>query len=288
MIVVAPETRRPPRLAGGLRRLLPFTGVSEWISVTVLFVTVFVALFGSFFAPHSPTALAGVPYSHPSGAFPFGTDFLGRDVLSRVLCGGRSVVLLAGAATGLAYLIGGTVGLVAGYSRSLIDPILMRVVDVMLAFPPILLLLLIAAGLGPGSLTILIGVTVVNIPGVARVLRGATIAVSVRGYVEAAVARGERTSSILVREVTPNIVRVIIADGGVRFASAILSIAALNFLGIGLQPPTADWATMIAENREGITLQPWAVAIPALMIAALTLSANGVADAATRRLGQSR
>jgi len=288
MIAIDPDARPLLRPTARVRRLLPFTRAGEWIAVAVLFATLFVALFGSLFAPHSPTGLAGVPYSHPSAAFPFGTDFLGRDVLSRVLCGGRSVVLLALASTALAFLIGGTIGMVAGYSRSFVDPLLMRVIDVMLAFPPILLLLLFAAGIGRGALMIIVCVTVVNVPGIARVVRGATLAVSVRGYVEAAVARGERTPAILRREILPNIVRVVVADGGVRYASAILSIAALNFLGLGLQPPGADWATMISENREGITLQPWAVAVPALLIAALTLSANAVADAVTHRLGRSR
>jgi peptide/nickel transport system permease protein len=270
------------------RRRLPFAGISDWVAVALLCVILIIALFGSLFAPHAPTQLAGVPYSPPSGRFPLGTDFLGRDVLSRVLYGGRSIVLLAGVATALAYLIGAGIGLMAGYNRAVVDAVMMRVVDVMLAFPPILLLLLFAAGLGPGYVTIIVGVTAINIPGIARVVRGATLSVSVRGYVEAAVARGERTSAILTREILPNIVRVLVADGGIRFASAILSIAGLNFLGLGLQPPAADWATMIAENREGITLQPWAVAAPAVLIAALALGANRVADAVTLRLGESR
>jgi peptide/nickel transport system permease protein len=274
--------------AGARATRLPVRGVWEWVAAGVLVATLAVALFGSFVAPHSPTGLAGVPYTRPNSHFPLGTDFLGRDVLSRVLAGGRSVVLLAGAATALAYLVGGSIGLFAGYSRGKADAILMRIVDVMLAFPPILLLLLFAAGLGPGYTTLIIGVTVINVPGVARIIRGATVDVAVRGYVEAAVARGERTVAILRREILPNILRAVVADGGIRFAGAILAIAGLNFLGLGLQPPNADWATMISENRGGIELQPWALAAPAAMIALLTLSANAVADAATRRLGKSR
>jgi peptide/nickel transport system permease protein len=281
-----PELREAETAVRATR--LPLRGIGEWIAAAVLAGTLAVALFGSFVAPHSPTGLAGVPYTRPNGHFLLGTDFLGRDVLSRVLAGGRSVVLLAGAATLLAYLIGGSVGLFAGYSRGKAEAILMRIVDVMLAFPPILLLLLFAAGLGPGYTTLVISVTAINIPGVARIIRGATVDIAVRGYVEAAVARGERTGAILRREILPNILRSVVADGGIRFAGAILAIAGLNFLGLGLQPPTADWATMISENRSGIELQPWALAAPAAMIAALTLSANAVADAATRRLGKSR
>ena len=275
-----PELARP----AGVR----LRGIGEWLALGVLAATLAVALLGSFLAPHPPTALAGVPYTRPNSHFPLGTDFLGRDVLSRLLAGGRSVVLLAGAATMLAYLLGGSIGLYAGYARGKPDAVLMRAVDVMLAFPPILLLLLFAAGLGPGYSTLVISVTAINVPGVARIVRGATVDVAVRGYVEAAVARGERTAAILRREILPNILRSVVADGGIRFASAILAIAGLNFLGLGLQPPAADWATMIAENRGGIELQPWALAAPALMIAALTLSVNAAADAATRRLGRSR
>jgi peptide/nickel transport system permease protein len=183
--------------------------------------------------------------------------------------------------------VGGAIGLLAGYSRTAVDSILMRAVDVLLAFPPLLFLLLLAGGLGPGATTIVLGVAVVNVPGVARVIRSVTLEVSGRGYVEAAVARGERTPAILVREVLPNIAGTIVADGGVRLTGSILAVAGLNFLGIGLQPPDADWATMIAENRTSIDLQPWSVAAPAAMIALLTVAVNVVGDGLAARLGRS-
>jgi peptide/nickel transport system permease protein len=204
-----------------------------------------------------------------------------------VLEGGRSVVLLAGAATLLAYLVGGTVGLVSGYTRSRADAVLMRLVDVLLAFPPLLLLLLLAAGLGSGRGVLIAGVALINIPGIARVVRAATLDVAVRGYVEAAMARGERTAAVLYREILPNIASTIAADGGVRFTGSILAVAGLNFLGLGIRPPSPDWATMIAENRQTIELQPWAVAAPAAMIALLTLGVNISADTLARARGKS-
>jgi peptide/nickel transport system permease protein len=257
------------------------------IGLVVLALVLLVAAIGPFFAPYSPSALAGIPYTGPTADFPLGTDSLGRDILSRVLWGGRSIILLSVGATVLAYLVGGAIGLLAGYSRTAVDPILMRVIDVLLAFPPLLFLLLLAGGLGPGTTTIVLGVAVVNVPGVARVIRSVTLEVAARGYVEAAVARGERTPAILVREVLPNIAGTIVADGGVRLTGSILAVAGLNFLGIGLQPPDADWATMIAENRTSIDLQPWSVAAPAAMIALLTVAVNVVGDGLAARLGRS-
>ena len=187
----------------------------------------------------------------------------------------------------LAYIIGGAIGLFAGYTRSLADSVLMRGVDLLLAFPPLLFMLLLAAGIGAGPTVIVIGVAAINVPGIARIVRTATLEISVRGYVEAAVTRGERTSAILAREVLPNIVGTLVADGGVRLTGSILYVAGLNFLGLGLQPPSSDWATMIAENRTTIDLQPWAVAAPAAMIAILTVAVNVVGDGLSQRLGRS-
>ncbi|MFN2630028.1 MAG: ABC transporter permease [Gaiellaceae bacterium] len=244
-------------------------------------------LLGPVFAPHDPAAIVGSPLQRPDGQFLLGTDGLGRDVLSRVLWGGRSVVGLSVLATALAYAVGTAIGLVAGYTRSLADPVLMRTMDVLLAFPPLLFLLVLATGAGHSKPALVLGVATVNIPSIARIVRAATQSVSVRGYIEASVARGERTFAILRREILPNILGTVLADAGIRLTGAIIILASVNFLGLGLQPPAADWALMISENRSGITLQPWAVAVPTLLIAFLTIAANLVADAVARSLGTS-
>ncbi len=244
-----------------------------------------VALFGPEFAPHNPDALLGIPLSSPTPQFPLGTDVLGRDVLSRLLVGGRTLLLLAALSTAIAYAVGGTIGLVAGYTRSAVDEVLMRLMDVLLAFPALLFLLVLTTGLGAGVSAIIVGIAVVQMPGVARIIRAATLDVSVRGYVVAAAARGERSSYLLYREILPNIVGTVVADAGPRFTGSILLVAALNFFGIGIPPPHADWGLMISENRVGMMLQPWAVAAPALCIAALTISINLVADHFARSLG---
>jgi ABC-type dipeptide/oligopeptide/nickel transport system permease subunit len=208
-------------------------------------------------------------------------------VLSRLLYGGRSVIGLAAAATILAYLLGLTVGLAAGYSRSRLDPALMRTVDVMLAFPPLLFLLVLITGAGSGVGVLVAGVAAIQAPGISRIVRTATLEVSVRGYVEAAVARGERAVAVVVREVMPNILAPVLVDFGLRFTYSILIIASVNYLGLGLQPPASDWALMISENREYISLNAWAVLAPAAMIALLTIGINVTGDAVARSLGRS-
>jgi peptide/nickel transport system permease protein len=246
-----------------------------------------IALAGPLFAPYSPAEVVGAPYQAPNSQQHLGTDFLGRDVLSRVLWGGRSVIALAGAATVLAYLVGLAIGLVAGTSRGLPDSLLMRSMDVLLSFPPIILLLILATGAGPSAWVLVIGVAITHVPGIARIVRAATLEVSVKGYVEAAVARGERRRFMLRREILPNIALPILADAGVRLTGSILLVASVNFLGLGLQPPTADWALMISENRGGLTIQPWASVTPIVLIATLTIGVNLTADAFARSLGRS-
>jgi ABC-type dipeptide/oligopeptide/nickel transport system permease subunit len=271
-------------MRGRLRFLQTRSGA---VGLGLVSFVVLVAVFGRYFAPHGPSASIAVPLGGPSGDAFLGTDFLGRDVFSRLLYGGRSVIALAAAATALAYLVGLTVGLVAGYSRSVVDPLLMRTADVMLAFPPLLFLLVLITGAGTGVVVLIVGVAAIQAPGISRIVRTATLEVSVRGYVEAAVARGERGVSVVVREVVPNILAPVLVDSGLRFTYSILIIASVNFLGLGLQPPSPDWALMISENRQYISLNPAAALAPAAMIALLTVGINLTGDAIARSLGRS-
>jgi peptide/nickel transport system permease protein len=246
-----------------------------------------VALLGPIVAPHDIATPIGGPAQTPSGGAPLGTDYLGRDVLSRLLNGGRSVIWIGGAATLLAYLIGLAIGLIAGYAKSIIDPVLMRAVDVLLAFPALLVLLLLVGGLGPHVAVLIIGVALVQLPGIARIVRTATLETSTRGFVEAAEARGESTFSLLLREILPNISPIILADFGIRFGYSIILIASVNYLGLGLAPPAADWGLMISENQQFIAVNVWAVLAPAIMLALLTIGVNLVADSYVRLLGRS-
>jgi ABC-type dipeptide/oligopeptide/nickel transport system permease subunit len=275
--------------AASLRERLRFLGSATGaVGLALLLLVLGVAVLGPFFAPHSPTASIGIPFDGPSRSAPLGYDLLGRDVLSRVLWGGRSVLGLAGAATVLAYAAGGLVGLVAGYSRSVLDGVLMRGADILISFPALLFILVLITGAGTSRAALVAGVAIVQAPLVARIVRTATLEQSVRGFVEAAAARGERTLSILAREILPNIVSPIAADFGLRFTYSIILVASVNFFGLGLQPPDADWALIISENRDGLTLNPWVILVPAALIALLTISLSLVGDAAARSLGRSR
>lgn len=284
-IATSPARLRLRLRSDGRLRFLRFRGAQVGLAITLLVVAV--ALLGPLFAPELPTTIVGAPVAKPSSAHLLGTDFLGRDGLSRVLYGGRSLLGLSLLATLVAYAIGLPAGLLAGYSRSSIDPILMRSVDVLLAFPPLLFLLVVATGTKSSVAATVIATGIISAPGLTRIIRSAVLDVSVRSYVEAAIARGERTPAILRREILPNILGVVMADAGLRFTNSILLIASLNFLGLGLQPPHADWALMIAENRAGLSLQPWIVVVPAVLIAAITVAVNLISDAIARSLGAS-
>jgi peptide/nickel transport system permease protein len=253
--------------------------------ITVLIVLM--AFVGPYLTPHAPNLTIGAPFSPPSGAAPLGTDFIGRDVLSRMLAGGRTVLLLAFVATALTYLLGGLVGIIAALKGGWLDAALMRGVDVLLAFPPLIFLLVVATGAGQSLPALVIAMAIINAPGLARILRSAVLEVSTHGYVEAAIARGERTGSLIRREIIPNILGVIAADMGLRLSFAILLLASVSFLGLGVQPPNADWARMVSENLSGISEQPWAVLAPALLLAVLIISINLFADALARITGVS-
>lgn len=245
------------------------------------------ALVGPFFAPHAPDLPMGLPGQHPTSTNLLGTDFIGRDVLSRTLYGGRSVLYLSMSATLLTYLVGVTIGMLAGFTRSLLDPLLMRIVDLLLSFPALVFLLVLLAGAGNSRGVLVVGVALVLFPGVARLVRTATLEASVTGYVEAAVANGEHIPAVLRREILPNIIQYITTDFGLRFSAAIILVASVNFLGLGLQPPTADWGLMIAENRVIISTNVWAVLAPGILLGVLTIGVNLLADGYSRTLGRS-
>lgn len=257
------------------------------VGLALLSAVLLVAVAGPLVAPHDPSTPIGLPGEPPSSGAPLGTDGLGRDVLSRVLHGGLTVIGLGLAAAVFSYLGGLAIGLAAGYSRRMLDAFLMRGMDVLLAFPPLLFALVLVTGAGTSVGVLIVAVGLVQMPGISRIVRAATLEVSVRGYVEAAVARGERVPAILGREILPNITGPVVADFGLRFTYAIIIIASMNFLGLGLTPPAADWGLMVAENRQFISLNLWGVLAPAIMLALLTVSVNLVGDAHVKMLGRS-
>jgi ABC-type dipeptide/oligopeptide/nickel transport system permease subunit len=255
--------------------------------LVALLVVLGIAFIGPLVAPHPLDQPIGPPGVGPGQGTAFGTDFLGRDVLSRVLHGGTYVLELAAVTVVLTYLIGVSIGMVAGLSRSLADPVLMRAVDIFITFPPLLLLLVLISGAGHGFAVLVIGIVLVLFPGVARIVRTSTLEIANTGYVEAALSRGETVLALMRREVLPNIAPAILADLGVRFSGAIILAASVNFLGLGEQPPAANWGLMIAENREIISANLWSVLLPAAMLGLLTISVNLLGDAYSRSTGRS-
>jgi peptide/nickel transport system permease protein len=212
---------------------------------------------------------------------------LGRDVLSRYLHGGLVLLAVSIAATTLAYVIGLFVGTAAGYRRGIIDLSAVVVVDLVLAFPPIVFLLVLLAAAGPSLSVVIVGITSAHAPRVIRIVRSVTLEVVTLEYVEVAVARGDPVLSILRRDILPNIWTPVLADLGLRLTGSIILYSSLAFLGLGQAPPAADWGLMISENRAGIYIQPWVVLIPAATIAVLSIGANLIADSTARSVGRS-
>jgi len=252
------------------------------IGLTLVLALVGTAIVGPFFAPHAPAAFAGIPYAHPSSGTLLGTDSLGRDVLSRFLWGGRSVLGLSVAATAIGLVLGAAIGLIAAYTRSMLDDVLMRGMDVILAFPSIVLALVAVATVGPRLWLLVLVVGLTTAPRVARVTRGASVEVVERDFVQAAEAIGESRFKILLGEVLPNITSTLLVEASLRLTYSIGLIAGLSFLGFGLQPPNADWGLMINENRQGLTIQPWGVVLPVVAIALLTIGTSLIGDGLSR------
>lgn len=282
---VVAEVAPAPRRDGALRRAFGYR--STQLGVVIFVLLCLVAFLGPHVAPYSTTSVEGLPYAAPTAEHPFGLDYLGQDGLSRFLAGGQSVILLSFAATLLGFAIGIPIGLVAGYRQWWVDEVLMRTSDVVMAFPSIILALVLVAGVGPKLWLVVVAVAIAHAPRIARVVRGATLEVVSRAYVEAAEARGEKTSVLLRREVLPNIWTPILVDFGIRLTASVILIASLSFLGFGLQPPAADWGLMINENRSALTLQPWVVMMPVAAIGLLTISVNLIGDGIARALGRS-
>jgi peptide/nickel transport system permease protein len=271
-------TRRP--WLGILRNALRLTRTRIGVGIIALIVAI--AVFGPLVAPHTPTEFVAVPNSGPSSRALFGADALGRDVWSRFLHGGLSVLWMSVAATLIGVVLGVCVGLVAAYSRNWVDDVLMRGNDVVLAFPAIVLVLLVVSAFGPKLWLIVIAVGITHAPRVARVIRGAGQEVVERDFVKAAEAVGERRSRIVFGELLPNVTSPLMVELGLRMTFSIALIAGLSFLGLGLQPPAADWGLMINENRLSLSIQPWAVLLPILAIGLLTVGTNLVTDGIAR------
>jgi peptide/nickel transport system permease protein len=252
------------------------------LGITLLLVGI--AVFGRLVAPYEPDqGVEGLlPFAPPSSDAWLGTDALGRDVLSRFLYGGLSVLVLAGVSTAIGMSLGITVGLLAAYSRGKLDDFLMRTMDVFISLPSIVLALLLAATVGPKLWLLIIAVALTTMPRAARITRGAAAEVVERDYVRAAEAIGIPRRKIILSELLPNVSSPLIAETTLRMSFNVGVVAGLSFLGFGLQPPAADWGLMIQENQNGLVLQPWPVLLPIIAIALLTIGTSLVGDGLAR------
>lgn len=256
-------------------------------------VMVLAAVFGSVFAPYltpydaitlnPPARLQG-----PSTEHLLGTDQLGRDTFTRILHGGRVSLAVAGASVVVALLAGGALGVLAGYYRGWLDVLIMRVTDVLLSFPAILLAIALIAFLGAGFWNLVLAIGIVYIGPFARVARAAVLTVREELFVEAAKALGGRDARIVFLAVLPSAAAPLIVEVSLRLAYAILYEASLSFLGLGTQPPTPSWGMMVAEARRYLALAPWATVAPGLAIMVVVLGFNllgdGLRDALDPRL----
>ena len=268
--------KRLPYLRATVRR----AGGALGLAIIVLVLAA--AYLGRFFAPNDPTATLGAPGSPPGAGFVLGTDYLGRDVLSRVLHGGTSAITMAIVATVGAYFFGLLFGIVAGYFGGRTDMLLMRTIDIILAFPPLMVILLLVGGLSNHIWVLILGVILVQLPSIARIARATAQTLRFSEFVDAAKARGDSLVTIWLRDMLANISSIVLADFGIRFGISIILIASMNFLGLGLTPPASDWGLMVSENKDLISLNAWAVLAPAIMLALTTIGLNLFADAYVR------
>lgn len=273
----ATATSRPPR---SLRRW-PILGLVA--SVIVLFWLV-LAVIGPAIAPYDVGAVVDFDVLGPMSAqYPLGTDYLGRDILSRILFGARFTVGIALVATSLAALSGLTLGLAAAVIGGWFDDVLSRSLDALVSIPSKMFGLVVVAALGPSIPVLVATMAVIYLPGCYRIVRSLSVNIAALDYVQVARARGEGTLYIMRHEVLPNMIGPVLADFGLRFVYVVLLLSSLSFLGLGVQPPFADWGSLVRENISGLPYGAPAVIMPALAIATLTVSVNLVIDNLPRR-----
>ena len=288
----APVRARSAGAAGAreVRRLLASLARTKTgaIGLTLGGLVAMGALLAPVLAPADPLAMSPRRLGLPSAAAWLGTDQFGRDLLSRLLFGARSSLIVSLSAVTLAAGIGGTVGFVAGYFEGRLDHLLMRAVDVLMAFPTLLLALAVVATLGASVPNLIAAITLAYIPIFSRIVRGSVLSTKQNDFVQASRALGARDARIMAREILPNVLAPVVVQATFNLSTAIMIEAALSFLGLGVQPPTPSWGTMLSEARNFMELDPWLAVAPgtAITIAVLgfNLFGDGLRDALDPRL----
>ncbi len=249
------------------------------IGAVLTLVLVLIAVFGPVLAPHGSAEFIAVPYTSGGASNTvFGTDYLGYDVLSRFLYGGRSILVIAVVSTFIGVVLGVIIGLVAAYARNALDDILMRLMDVIMAFPQIMLALVAVSLVGAKTWVIIVAIALTTAPRVARVARGAAQPVVERDFIGATEAMGLSRVRILSGEILPNILGPMMVEATLRLTYSIAVIAALAFLGLSANPDAPNWGTMIQKNQGALAYEPWGALLPILAIALLTMGTGLIGD----------
>jgi len=258
--------------------------VSAWFGMIVVAAYIFVAVFAPLLAPYGEAEIFPTPFGPWDETHRFGTDQIGRDILTRLIYGARNTMGIALVTTLLSFVIGGGLGLVAAINRSWLDQLISRTADVIMAIPGLIFALMLLSIFKPSVASLIFIIAVLDSTRVFRLTRSVAINVVVMDYVEAAKLRGEKLSWIMRHEILPNIMPPLIAEFGLRFSFVFLTIAALSFLGVGIQPPTADWGSMVRENASLIQFAQYDLKagftplLPAAAIGLLTVAVNFVVD----------
>jgi peptide/nickel transport system permease protein len=259
-------------------RTLKTAPISAWFGMIVILIYAIFAIFAPVLAPYGEAEVAGKAYQLSSPEFLLGTDQIGRDLLSRLIYGARNTIGIALLTTLISFLVGGTLGVLAALKRGWLDQGVSRVVDAFLAIPVLIFALMMLAVVGKSLANLILILALLDSTRVFRLSRAVALNVVVMDYVESARLRGEGMRWIVFKEIVPNILPPLITEFGLRFCFVFLTISALSFLGVGIQPPTADWGSMVAENKTLITFGNPAPLYPAAAIALLTVAVNFVVD----------
>ena len=251
---------------------------SAKLGFLIIIVYVFVALFAPWLAPYSESEIVGKKYMLWDDTFLLGTDNLGRDMFSRIIYGARNTVGIALITTIYAFLLGGLTGIFAAIIGGWTDQLLSRTVDILMAIPALIFSMLLLSIFGTSVLSLILIIGLLDATRVFRLCRAVSLNVVVMDFVEAAKLRGEKLAWITVREILPSISAPLAAEFGIRFCFVFLTISALSFLGLGIQPPTADWGSMVRDTADLITFEDYTPLIPAAAIAILTIGVNFVVD----------
>jgi dipeptide transport system permease protein len=277
-------TAVPPSPAGEIWRALS-ANTGALIGLAIVAIVLVFAVFADVIAPYDPnlqdrTAFLRPPFWQQGGSFtyPLGTDAVGRDMLSRLIHGARLSLLIGISVVALAIMIGTLLGLAAGFFRGVFETLVLRLMDILLTLPSLLLAVVIVAILGPGLMNAMLAVAIVVLPHYVRIARAAVIAERSKDYVTAAAVAGAGTWRLMFSEVLPNCMPPLIVQATLGISTAILDAAALGFLGLGAQPPAAEWGTMLADAREFVLRAWWVVTFPGLMILLTVLAFNLLGD----------